>query len=325
MLKFVYALISSESDYYAEQAALSMHSLRLHNPDAHIVLVTDDLTLNTLEGGRALVKNYIDECVIVNSPDGFSPKQRSRVIKTTLRQKLEGDFLFLDSDTIVMGSLKELESFECDVAAVYAQHSNSPDVYSSIYKHWDSEGQHWHMTKYYSAREVDPAEKAKIRCHCNSGVMLCRDTENAHRLFELWHKYWLESSTKYDWHSDQCDLWRADAVLGGILTELPGIYNCQIVYPKIALRYLYDCKIMHYFSTSRNFYNFVFRREDVLEDVRRNGINAKVEVIMQNLKRDYLNSLEIDMPIRRIAQNLAGQPSAFKRICSKIYNRIFVK
>ena len=323
MLKFVYALISSESDYYAEQAALSMHSLRLHNSDAHITLVTDDETLNSLTGGRALVETYIDECIIVNSPEGFSPKQRSRVIKTTLRQNIEGDFLFLDCDTIVTGSLQELESFDCDVAAVYAQHTNTPE-YFLVDRHWDSEGQHWHMTEYYNAREVDPAEKVKIRFHCNSGVMLCRDTEKAHMLFDLWHKYWFESSTKYGYHSDQCDLWRADAVLGGILTELPGIYNCQMIYPKTALKYIIGCKVFHYFSTSRYFCNFGFRREDVLDGVRQNGINAEVEVIMQNLKRDYLNSFEIDTHMRR-REKKSKLLSVFKRICSKIYRSIFAR
>ena len=324
MLKFVYALISSESDYYAEQAALSMHSLRLHNSDAHITLITDDETLSSLTGGRALVKNYIDDCIIVNSPDGFSPKQRSRVIKTTLRQNIEGDFLFLDCDTIVMGSLKELDSFECDVAVVYAQHTNTSE-YSLVDNHWDSEGQHWHMTKYYNAREVDPAGKAKIRCHCNSGVMLCRDTGNAHRLFEKWHEYWFESSTKYDWHSDQCDLWRADAVLGGILTELPGIYNCQMIYPKTALRYLFDCKILHYFSTSQYLFNLGFNRHEVLESVRHNGITAEIETIMQNLKRDYFNSFTLKMPASSDKKQPAAQPSLFRRVCSKVYRLIFTK
>lgn len=315
MLKFVYALVSSEGDYFAEYAAMSMHSLRWHNPGCHIVLVTDDETLNSLTGGRALVKTYIDECIIVNSPEGFSPKQRSRVIKTTLRRNIEGDFLFLDCDTIVTSSLLELENFECDVAVVYAQHTNTPE-YSLVNNHWDSEGQHWHMTKYYNSRKGDPVEKVKIRCHCNSGVMLCRDTENAHRLFELWHQYWLESSTKYDWHSDQCDLWRADAVLGGILTELPGIYNCQMIYPKTALKYIIGCKVFHYFNSSHTFDCLAAKRPEVLDNVRRNGITSDVEELMLGVREDWLKSY-----VRRKDEEFQRYKTPFVELAAKISKR----
>lgn len=315
-LKYVYVLISCEKDFYAEQAALSMHSLRLHHPDSCIVLVTDDSTLASLSGGRSLIKNYVNEYVVINPPADFSLKQKSRFLKTTLRQNLQGDFLFLDCDTIVMGSLDALDDITCDVAAVYAEHTNSPDVYYHHRNHWDSNGQHWHMTKYYHQRVVPPAERYDIRFHCNSGVMLCRDTERAHRLFETWHQFWLESSTRYGYHSDQCDLWRADASLGGILTELDGIYNCQIIYTKIALRYLFECKILHYFSTSKQYGYIPFKQAEVLEKIRENGITSDIETEMLHLKKDYLEHFVIlkdeelkiyETPVVKVAKKISSR------------------
>ena len=304
MLKYVYALISSADDFYTEQALVSMHSLRLHNPGCHIILVTDDDTLNALTGNRAWIKNYVDEYVIVNSPAGFSPKQKSRVLKTTLRQNIKGDFLFLDCDTVVMGSLEELNDADCDVAAVYAQHTN----------HWNSQNQHWHFTKYYKMREVAPDERFDINYHCNSGVMLCRDTEKAHLLFETWHKFWLTSSTQYGYHSDQCDLWRANASIGNIMTELNGIYNCQIIYTMNAWRYFSDCKILHYFNTSKQYGNLRIKTPEVLNKIREKGITLEIEEMLQTLKDEYLNSFKLlkdealqiyNSPLVEFARNLS--------------------
>ena len=289
MLKYAYVLISRESDFYAEQAALSMHSLRMYHPDCSIVLVTDEDTVQTLTGLRSLIKQYVNEYVTVNLPAALSPKQKSRFLKTTLRQNLKGDFLFLDCDTLVTGCLDALNDVECDVAAVYAQHSNSGEVYSWHKKHWNSQNQHWHLTEYYQVREVPPEERYAVLFHCNSGVMLCRDTEKAHRLFETWHRFWFESSTRYGYHSDQCDLWRADASLGGIMTELDGIYNCQIIYTVAALRYLFDCKIFHYFSTSKRYAAIPFKRIDFLEKIREHGITPEIERSIINLRENYLD------------------------------------
>ena len=125
-IKFVYALISSEKDYYVEQAAISMHTLRAYNPGCHITLVANDDTLDTLTGNRSLIKNYVDEYVSVNPPAEFTPTQKNRFLKTTLRQNVEGDFLYVDNDTVITGSLKELDDLEeeidCDRRELVARH-----------------------------------------------------------------------------------------------------------------------------------------------------------------------------------------------------------
>ena len=38
-MKYVYALVSSATDYYLEQAFVSMFSLKHHMPDAYVVLM----------------------------------------------------------------------------------------------------------------------------------------------------------------------------------------------------------------------------------------------------------------------------------------------
>lgn len=317
-LKFVYALISNEQDFYAEQAALSMHSLRLHNPDSHITLVTDEETLDALTGNRSLIRQYVNEFVIVNPPADFSPKQKSRFLKTSLRQNIKGDFLFLDCDTIVTDRLDALEDVQCDVAAVYAQHTNSRDIYY-FDKHWNSNNEHRHMTQYYEVRDVPADEKYEIRFHCNSGVMLCRDTENAYRLFETWHQFWLESSTVYGYHSDQCDLWRADAALNGIMTELDGSYNCQIIYPFMVVRYIFDCKVFHYFSTSRRYNWISFKNPSVLKKVRKDGISSDLEKRMRTLVEEYFRDyIAYRSPLVELAKEVSTRYPSINKLVKKI-------
>ena len=63
--KIVYVLTSSEKDIYLEQCFVSMCSLRRYNPDAYIVLLTDDLTATTFTGNRKRMIELASEIVTV--------------------------------------------------------------------------------------------------------------------------------------------------------------------------------------------------------------------------------------------------------------------
>lgn len=65
----VYIVVSDEHDIYLEQTCLSMHSLRLYNPDVRIIAVMDKCTEITLYGNRKMILDYISEKIIVN-PEG---------------------------------------------------------------------------------------------------------------------------------------------------------------------------------------------------------------------------------------------------------------
>ena len=282
-LKFVYALTSGASDYYAEQALISMHSLRMHNPECHITLATDAKTFDSLCGNRALIKDYVSESVVIHTPEDFNPVQRSRFVKTSLRQHVEGDFLYLDCDTVILGNLEELENFDGDAAATPYMHIRyrTPGTVPEILK------------KYHNLVNVDPGQY-DYSFFCNGGVIFCRDNEAGHLLFDLWHKFWLEGSVKYGYHSDQCSLWRANAAAGNVLRELNGIYNCQIIYSRVVLEYICDCKVLHYQSTSNTFSECIpFKDDAFLAKIRRDGITPEVEDVINNMMRDYMRSVII--------------------------------
>lgn len=276
IFKFVYAVVSGEDDYYAEQALASMHSLRLYNPGCHITFATDEETLGELRESHSPIMEYVTECVTINAPEGFTPLQRSRYVKTLIREQIEGDFLFLDCDTIITGDLMQLASFEGEVAATLFQHI----------PHWKKGTLPGRLKEFYENTKVK--EKFDFSFFCNGGVILCKDTPLGHRLFKAWHEFWLESSTRYGYDYDQVNLWRANASLGNVLVELDGIYNCQVIYKKAALRYLGDCRVVHYQTTSSICGYVPFKDPVVLEGIRQNGITVDVEGMIWSLKR-YLH------------------------------------
>lgn len=311
MLKFVYALVSSESDYYTEQALVSMYSLRHHNPTCYITLATDDDTLKTLTGGRARIKEYINELVVVTPPAEFSTKQKSRFVKTSLRRNVRGDFLYIDCDTVITGSLAGLDSVDCEIAAVFARHFN----------YRESGESHPIMEEYYSKRPVQEDEMYDVRDFFNGGIILCKDTDKGCRLFDTWHRFWLESSIKYDYHYDQGDLWRANASLGNVIEELDGVYNCQTLNLKYAARYISQCKIFHYFCSSSRCFIWL-NDPEVVSGIRNNGITPDVEQRLEHLISNTLNSYEViwdeelriyNSPLVRLARKVSKKFPFFNK------------
>ena len=117
--KLVYVLTCAPEATYIEQALISIWSARYHNPDAHIVLLVDDKTTQLLVGKRAELLEYITEKVVIPFEDtNATMMYRSRWIKTSVRQLIEGDFLFIDCDTIVAQSLADADNFDCEIGAV---------------------------------------------------------------------------------------------------------------------------------------------------------------------------------------------------------------
>ena len=59
MTKYLFVLTSSEKDFFCEQTLVAIASLRVHNPNAFVTLLTDDKTFNTLTGNRAALKEAV--------------------------------------------------------------------------------------------------------------------------------------------------------------------------------------------------------------------------------------------------------------------------
>lgn len=228
--KAVYVVVSGEADVYFEQAWVSAWSLKHYNPGMEVECVVDPDTYDqVMESYRREALSVIDRLVRVEVPAQFGKKERSRWLKTSMRQHVKGDFLFIDTDTIVCDSLQDLDNLEDDVMMVKDHHcplSEMTDAKYIIQGIENTLGSRFTEDDYY-----------------NSGVIYTKDTPASHAFFEAWHTQWKEYHKK-GVHSDQCSL----AVLNArvhTIKDLDDIYNCQI---RLSVRFLHRAKIVHFFN-----------------------------------------------------------------------------
>lgn len=229
--KFVYVLVSSETDIYYEQCLLSAYTLRHYNKDSHIIVLVDQATRDTLNKKRSELQQYVDEINVIETPVGYKPVERSRFIKTQIRKYIKGTFLFLDCDTIVTDSLSEIDNYSYDIALVTDFHG---DFRTYPFRQYI-------IDEVRLLFDVDVSKKNK---YFNSGAIFCRDTPKAHQLFDKWFELWNISRQKKK-YKDQPPLMTADFLLGNVIDEFDGIYNCQVAS---SVRFLYKAKILHFFN-----------------------------------------------------------------------------
>ena len=268
--KLVYVLTCAPEATYIEQALISIWSARYHNPDVHIVLLVDDLTNQLLVGKRAEVLEYITEKVVIPFEDANATMMyRSRWIKTQVRQLVKGDLLFIDCDTIVNKSLEEIDWVEAEAAAVPESNLPIADFHPSLYESmeenatkigWDIVGE-----KYYYS----------------SGVIYIKDTPTTHKMFQLWHQYWIEGG-KIGINIDQPSLAKANIECGHIVQRIDDKWNCiMFTYP----RWAREANILH-FASYRNM-SFLFSNR-VLKYIRENGLTDYIKRYVINPTNSYV-------------------------------------
>lgn len=279
-MEFVYVVVSEKDDYYVENCAVSVYSLKKYNKDVKISVICDTITYDRIIAKKYLL-NLIDNIIPVTVNNAYSALQKSRFLKTSVRTLIEGDFVFIDIDTIITGDLKELSSFDKDIGAVKTQDS----------KLWSKDNQHIHFKRYNRQRNLPEDFNYGIDDYFNSGVIVCRDTKKAGEFYDAWHKAWVASSEKYSFHQDQCDFNRINALSGNLVTEINGTYNFGAVYPANSMKFLNHCKIFHYFVTSDKLKELKIKDPVFLERLSRNGISSEVDDLIANVKLDYLKSI----------------------------------
>ena len=269
--KIVYVVISDETDIYLEQALLSVFSLRKHNPNAYVELVVDQDTDATIAGKRGEILKFIDNKVVVNVPEEYNKVCRSRWLKTSLRQHVKGDFLFIDTDTIVTDSLDDIDCIIGDIGAVKDQHvllgkTSAP------------------RTSRISA-EQDGWSWSETLAYYNSGVMFVKDSALTHKFYQVWHNKWVDKYRKTSEHRDQSPLAATNESFQYPIIELPGEWNCQIYYNGIS--YLANAKIMHYLMYGRT-HPWIFYNHDILNEIKELGyIPDKISKIVDEAKFSF--------------------------------------
>ncbi len=238
----VYVLTSSPSDLFYEQTLVSVWSARYWNPDLKIVLLVDDLTDKTLVGNRTLILDFVNEKIAIDltkgAPKQYTLKERSRILKTKMRSYINGDIFYIDSDTIVCGSLDEIDTFQFAIGAVDDNHC--PFKQANSYEP---------VLHYVSILGYDVSSS---KDYFNSGAIYMKDTPKVHVFTEDWYLHYLKGLSK-GLVNDQPVLLIVDNQ-AHLITRLDGIYNCQILNG--GLPFLSEAKVLHYYNVfgTRSFF-----------------------------------------------------------------------
>ncbi len=250
--KFVYSFISGKDDYYLEQLIFSILSLRRYNPTAYVEVLTDDETKRSLTEWRSILYELIDCLNIVDIPRHLDKMKRSRYIKTKLRLLTKGDYLFLDTDTVICGKLSSIEDYTEHIMMV-------ADCNDSLYLK-DSQ--------IINRCEIIGFKDMAGRPYYNSGVMRVKDSEFCNSFYRAWHSNWLDSVSK-GVSLDQPALNFTNHEFGNDVQELPGRWNCQVFFS--GLNCLYESNIIHYAGGGNN-----ERMIEIYRTIRQAGIHSEV-------------------------------------------------
>ena len=227
--KVIFAITSQGNDFYSATTRVAVASLRISNPSLLLVVACDRDTDLALKQARDPLIKEVDEWLIVDTPNG-NAYFRNRYVKTSLRSFVDGPFLFLDSDILVRGDLKEIFALDTDIAGArnHSRIAFSEQVWAKDSAALDAMG--WTIGK-----EV----------YVNGGVIFWNDTQGARQFGAEWHRRWLKSFVERGYYRDQPALNSALHDTQPQITVLPDCYNAQIkMNPSMAK----DAIIWHYYS-----------------------------------------------------------------------------
>src|SRR4051794_14367630 len=209
--QFCYVLTTTGRDPFADMTYASVMFLREIHPEAEIVCLCDAASHRELTSSGHALLDVVDRTQSIDTHDG-PPGFRNRYVKTQMRQILDGDFVYLDSDTLVVDRLDKMLACHASVGGI-ANHSGTDDPTGLN----DVEQDYFHTMGWELPRKV----------YVNGGVLLLRDSDPARRFCQLWHEKWL-AWTRRGRYTDQPSLNSALTDSGVDYEILPDRFNAQI-------------------------------------------------------------------------------------------------
>jgi lipopolysaccharide biosynthesis glycosyltransferase len=224
-----FALTSTGLDIYASICRIAIAALRESNPNIDITVACDSTSNKSLVSNRSALISEVDSWIVIDTPEG-DPNYRSRYVKTILRQKIEGPFLYLDCDVLIRGDISDIFKLKADLALAV---NHSLDTFEQQMYHGDQD----------TIIAMGWAVNADV--YFNSGVIFYNDTPNAHLLSQHWHQNWLSAYKSTKKYQDQPSLNVAIYNSEIDLVTLPSKYNAQF---KLNPKSIKDALIWHYYT-----------------------------------------------------------------------------
>lgn len=302
--QIVYVLVANEKNLYLEEMWVSIFSLRRHHPEATVKVLVDMETKEYLSRFPQLT-SMIDETVVVQTPAGYNAKQRSRQIKTTIRNVLKGDYIFIDTDTVIckpldgiVEDIAEMKDFR-GIAAVREGHATMKDTL---------------FPPTGTVKRIFDIDISQSPLMTNSGVMFVADIPFTHEFYKRWNENWKRSCFEKGNSQDQPSLYATDCQYGYVIRELSGIYNAQVA---MSLKYYADAVILHWWHMDfieDQSYSPYFSLK-IYQDLKKEGeITPQIEELIINAKQSFVSPT---MPVGKEHILFLFSPAG------KIFNRIY--
>lgn len=282
--KLLYVLVSSPEDNYLEMTHISITSAKYYMPDCHVVLLVDDQTDRLMDDNRRKILKMVDEYVVVPLNCDASAHVRSRLIKCGARQYVKGDFLYIDSDTIIVKPLYEIDQVEASIAAVRDSHLDFSDS----------------SNKYFFQFYVDQCKVVGYKVEddavlFNCGLMYVKDDDIAHRFYEMWLDEWKKGNDK-GMPKDQPSAMKVNSQMGRVIQKIDDRWNVQLVR---GLRYMKDARVCHYLVSDVNNKTipFVLNSPSSFYSLKEDMDNVNSDFYMRLIKDPFTGIGELTMLI----------------------------
>ena len=302
--QIVYVLVANEKNLYLEEMWVSIFSLRRHHPEATVKVLMDVETKEYLSRFPQLT-SMIDETVVVQTPAGYNAKQRSRQIKTTIRNVLKGDYIFIDTDTVICkpldGIVEEIRELKV-LSGIAAVREGQVKMKDTLFPPTGT------------VKRIFDIDISQSPLMTNSGVMFVADIPFTHEFYKRWNENWKRSCFEKGNSQDQPSLYATDCQYGYVIRELSGIYNAQVA---MSLKYYADAVILHWWHMDfieDQSYSPYFSLE-IYQNLKKAGeITPQIEDLIINAKQSFVSPT---MPVGKEHILFLFSPAG------KIFNRIY--
>lgn len=235
MYKIVYVLTTNGNDPYIKELMLSLYSLKKNSPSSNAVVVMDEKSYEIVRQNTSKILEDV-ELIKVDVPYDDN-RLKSRFLKTTLRKYINGDLLFVDTDTIILKDINNLV-IEGQIGAERSYNMDFESIPEEAYM-WRTNG--------YSNHEIFTYKQNTD--WFNSGVMFVKDSEDTKNFYEKWNQTWKETA-KLGYAYDEASLNFINRH-ENLIEKIPAVWNFQTNFKSntsdlTSLKNLFDIKIFHY-------------------------------------------------------------------------------
>ena len=296
--QIVYTLHATKDFLFMEECWVSAYSLRLYHPEAIVSLIIDRETNDYIREFSEFC-NLFTKIVVVDVPERYSRKEKSRELKTKSRLYVDGPMLFLDNDTVICKRLDEIDNLTCDIAAV-------PENHLPLAK--------MPFKPLGSVKSVFGVDASDSKFYFNSGVIYAADNELIRSFFKKWNENWKFSCFEKENSQDEPSFLMANREFGNIIEELPGIYNAQV---QMSLKYFADAAIVHWWHMNfieNQDYSPYFSQSIYKTIKRERRISEETDWLIRNCKQSFVSP---SMPVGIDQMYFLFSPAG------KIFNKIY--